>query len=44
MKKWMKAVLVGAGAFAVVAGIAAIVCIAHYVGFSEPAGPEKTGC
>ena len=44
MKKWMKAVLIGAGAFAVVAGIAAIVCIAHYVGFPEPAGPEKTGC
>ena len=43
MKKWMKAVLIGAGAFAVAAGIAAIVCVGHYVGFPEPAGEEKTG-
>ena len=43
MKKWMKAVLIGAGAFAVVAGIAAIVCVGHYVGFPEPAGEEKAG-
>ena len=43
MKKWMKAVLIGAGTFAVVAGIAAIVCVGHYVGFPEPAGEEKTG-
>ena len=43
MKKWMKAVLIGIGAFAVVAGIAAIVCVGHYVGFPEPAGEEKTG-
>ena len=42
MKKWKKAVLIGAGAFAVVAGIAAVVCIAHYVGFAEPAGLKKT--
>ena len=43
MKKWMKAVLIGAGVFAVAAGIVAILCIAHYVGFPEPAGPKKTG-
>lgn len=43
MKKWMKAVLMGVGVFAVVAGIAAIICIAHYVGFPEPAGEEKNG-
>ena len=42
MKKWKKAVLIGAGAFAVVAGIAAVVCIAHYVGFAESAGLKKT--
>ena len=42
MKKWKKAVLIGAGAFAVVAGIAAVVCIAHYVGFAEPTGLKKT--
>ena len=33
MKKWMKAVLIGVVVFALVAGIAAIVCIGHYVGF-----------
>ena len=43
MKKWMKAVLIGVVVFALVAGIAAIVCIGHYVGFPEPAGEEKTG-
>ena len=43
MKKWIKAVLVGAGAFAMAAGIAAVVCINHYVGFAKPASPEKTG-
>ncbi len=43
MKKWMKVVLIGTGVFAVAAGIAAIVCIAHYVGFPEPAGSKKTG-
>ena len=44
MKKWMKAVLIGAGAFAVAAGIAAIVCVGrHYVGFPETAGADKTG-
>ena len=43
MKRRAKAVLIGAGAFAVVAGIAAIICIAHYVGFPEPAGEEKNG-
>lgn len=44
MKKWIKAVPIGAGAFAVAAGMAANVCIAHYVGFPKPAGKEKTGC
>ena len=43
MKKWMKAVLIGAGAFAVVAVIAAIVGVGHYVGFPEPVDEEKTG-
>ena len=43
MKKWMKAVLIGVVVFALVAGIAAIVCVGHYVGFPEPAGEEKTG-
>ena len=41
MKKWMKAVLLGAGVFAVVAGIAAIVCIAHYVGSTSVSETEK---
>ena len=40
MKKWIKAVLVGAGAFAVVAGIAAIVCVGHYVGFPVDDGVQ----
>ena len=42
MKKWIKAVLGGAGAFVMVAGIAAVISIGHYVGFPKPAGEEKT--
>ena len=38
-----QAVLIGAGAFAVIAGIAAIIGVGHDAGFPEPAGEEKTG-
>ena len=43
MKKWIKGAMIGVGAFAAVAGIAATACIAYFVGFPKAAGPETTG-
>lgn len=43
MKKWVRRLLVGAAALALLAGIAAVIGVGYYVGFPTAVGKEKTG-